>query len=97
MNAVVKNLILNATKAVGADVDEVLSYVMEQLTPKQYEEAKAFLTWSFTNKKYFGWGNIDDRVREFKAASGHCEACGKKAGPSGLNKSKGLLVCEYCG
>jgi hypothetical protein len=68
MNAVVKNLILNGTKAVGADADEVLSYIEEQLTPKQYVEVKAFLTWSFTNKKYFGWGNFDDRVKEFRAS-----------------------------
>lgn len=67
MNAVVKNLILNATKVCGANVDEIMGYVIEALSPAQYKEARAFLTWSFTNDKHFGWGNIDDRVQEFKA------------------------------
>jgi hypothetical protein len=67
-NAVVKNLLLNGTKAKGADVDRVLSFVEEQLTPAEAIEVKAFLTWSFTNKKYFGWGNFEERVREFEAS-----------------------------
>ena len=69
MNAVVKNIMLNGTKALRCKkVDEILSYVEEQLTTPEYEEVKAFLTWSFENDKRFGWGNIDDRVREFEAS-----------------------------
>ena len=67
LNAVVKNLLLNATKVCGPDVNGVMSFIMEQLTPAAYKEIKSFLTWSFTNKKYFGWGNIDDRYKEFKS------------------------------
>jgi hypothetical protein len=67
LNAVVKNLLLNATKACGPDVNDIMLFIMEQLTPAAYKEIKAFLTWSFTNKKPFGWGNIDDRYNEFKA------------------------------
>jgi hypothetical protein len=66
INAVVKNLILNATKSCGADVDRVLGFIEEQLTPDTYEEVKKFLTWSFTKKKFFGHGNFEDRVAEFK-------------------------------
>ena len=66
MNAVVKNLMLNAVKAQGLDVDRVMLYVDEQLTPAQYKEVEAFLTWCVNNKKKFGWGNIDKRVQEFK-------------------------------
>jgi len=66
MDAVVKNLLLNATKACGADVDRVLSFVEEQLTVTQYKEVKAFLKWSFSKKKFFGWGNFDERFKEFK-------------------------------
>jgi len=25
-----------------------------------------------------------------------CEACGKKPGPLGLIKNRGMLVCEFC-
>lgn len=70
MDAVVKNLILNATKACGANVDDVLSFVEEQLTIAQYKEVKSFLTWSFSKKKYFGWGNFDERYNEFKSQKG---------------------------
>lgn len=64
-NAVVKNLILNAAKSCGADVDRVLGFIEEQLTPAEYTEVQKFLTWSFTNKKYFGHGNFEDRVAQF--------------------------------
>jgi hypothetical protein len=65
-NAVVKNLILNATKTCGADVDRIICFIMEQLTPDEYDEVKKFLTWSFTKKKFFGHGNFEDRVAEFE-------------------------------
>jgi hypothetical protein len=68
MNAVVKNLVLNGTKTMGKDVDGILSFVEEQLTTPEYEEVKAFLTWSFKKNKPFGWGNFDARVKEFKAS-----------------------------
>ena len=68
INAVVKNLILNATKTCGADVNGVMGFILENLTEKEYSDVKAFLTWSFTNKKYFGWGNFDERYAEFKVS-----------------------------
>jgi hypothetical protein len=67
LNAVVKNLLLNATKVCGPNVDEIMSYIMEQLTPAAYKEIKSFLTWSFSNGKHFGWGNIDEVYAEYKA------------------------------
>jgi len=36
------------------------------LTVTQYKEVKAFLKWSFSKKKFFGWGNFDERFKEFK-------------------------------
>ena len=66
MNAVVKNLVLNATKVNGLKVQEIMSYVIEQLTPTQYKEVEDFLNWCIKNNKKFGWGNIDERVQEFK-------------------------------
>ena len=69
MNAVVKNLILNATKAQGLYVDRIMMYIEEQLTSAQYKEVEAFLTWCVNNKKKFGWGNIDERIQEFQASA----------------------------
>ena len=66
-NTVVRNLMLNATKVCGPDVDRVMPFIEEQLTPAAYKEIKSFLTWSFTNKKYFGWGNFEERYAEYKA------------------------------
>ena len=65
-NAVVKNLILNATKTCGADIDRVLSFVEEQLTAEDYIKVSSFLNWSFINKKFFGHGNFEKRVAEFR-------------------------------
>jgi len=62
----VKNLILNACKASGPDVKKLMSYIEEQLTGNQATEVKRFLTWSFTNKRYFGHGNFETRLQEFK-------------------------------
>ena len=66
INAVVKNLILNATRVCGADIDRILGFTEEMLTHDDYDEVKKFLTWSFTNKKYFGPGNFEERIAEFK-------------------------------
>ena len=68
MNATVKMLMLNATKEVGANVEDIVLRIEEQLTFPQIEEVRAFLTWSFGNEKFFGWGNIDARIKEFKAS-----------------------------
>jgi hypothetical protein len=68
MNAVVKNLIINATKACGKNTKKILSFVEEQLTPEEYKKVEAFLNWSFKTGKTFGWGNIDERVSEFEAS-----------------------------
>jgi hypothetical protein len=69
-NAVVKNLILNATKAIGGkDPNEILEFVFEQMTPAEYKKAKAFLIWSFKTGKTFGWGNFDARVAEFESSN----------------------------
>jgi hypothetical protein len=65
-NAVVKNLILNGTKTIGKDASGVLGFVEENLTPAEYPKVKAFLEWSFKKNKPFGWGNFDDRVKEFE-------------------------------
>jgi hypothetical protein len=67
MNAVVKNLILNGAKTMGKDANGILSFIEEQLTPAEYKEVKAFLNWSFDNDKPFGWGNLDQRLAEFKS------------------------------
>lgn len=66
INKIVKNLILNATKVCGADVNRIMSFIMEQLTPAEYQDVEAFLTWSFSNKKFFGHGNFEERVAEYK-------------------------------
>jgi len=63
---IVKHLMLEGTKMCGAEVNEVLSFIEEQLTPRQYTSVKAFLTWSFKTKNHFGYGNIDKRIKEFK-------------------------------
>ena len=65
INAKVKNLIINATKACGAEVRGIINYILEDLTPEEFEYVKSFLTWSFTEKKYFGHGNFEARVAEF--------------------------------
>jgi hypothetical protein len=66
MNAVVKNLVLNATKAVGLNPDEIMEYTFEQLTPAEYKEVKGFLEWCVAHGKKYGWGNIDERLEEYK-------------------------------
>jgi hypothetical protein len=66
MNAVTKNLIINATKAFGTNVDAIMMFIEEGLTQVEYREAEAFLNWSFLNKKYFGYDNFEDRLVQFK-------------------------------
>lgn len=51
--------------AVGTfDPNEVLSYVMENLTQSEYDIAKGFLTWVYDNDKTFGW-NIKEVYQEY--------------------------------
>ena len=65
INAKVKNLIINATKACGADAEGILNYIFEDLTTAEFRGIKSFLTWSFTKKKYFGHANFESRVAEY--------------------------------
>jgi hypothetical protein len=69
LNDKVKTLLLNACKTCGANVNHIMSYIEENLTIEEYRDAKAFLTWSFTNKKFFGHGNFKERYAQFKRNS----------------------------
>ena len=69
LNRTVKNLLLTTTKACGAKVQAIMGYIDEQITPKEYKEIEAFLTWSFSNEKLFGHGNYEERVSEFTKRS----------------------------
>jgi len=45
---------------------EVLSYCEELLECSQVEEIEKFLTWVYTNNKFFGRKNYEDVFADFK-------------------------------
>lgn len=60
-----KSEILRAVKQFGSyDPAEILSYIEEGLTLKEYTDATEFLTWVHTNGKHFGH-NIDEVYARF--------------------------------
>ena len=70
MNKKVKTLILMAVKQCVRDsVANVLSVIEEQLTPGEAMNVKLFLQWAFFDwdKRMFGHGNINERIKEWKA------------------------------
>lgn len=64
-NRTVKNLLLSAARTCGYNVQATMGYIDEQITPQEYKEIEAFLTWSFSNEKFFGHGNYEERISEF--------------------------------
>ena len=48
--------------------DEVLPMIEEELTPNEYDQLEAFLTWVDKNNKKFGSGNYEERFKEFLGA-----------------------------
>jgi hypothetical protein len=61
INKVTKNIILNAVKTHGRDVDKITSYVDDEIVL----EVKEFLEWSFTNRGYLRHNNFDTYLMEF--------------------------------
>lgn len=69
MNAKLKTLILLAVKQAGSyDPDDALTFVEEQMTDKEYEQASMFLRWATVHEKTFGTATIDQRYEEYRAA-----------------------------
>lgn len=56
-----KTILLMAVKTSGTyEPDTALSFVVEGLTPDQYRDAHAFLSWIQKEGKTFGWGNVNE-------------------------------------
>ena len=71
MNAKTKTLLIMAVKTMGLHtVEETLSFVEESLTASEQEAAEGFLTWVLADKDHrsFGYGNLDERIRQWKAS-----------------------------
>lgn len=59
-------LLRRGVKTLGMhDPDEVLNYIEEDMTPDEYNAAKAFLKWLVENNKTFGH-NIPQVFAEFE-------------------------------
>jgi hypothetical protein len=65
INKVAKNIILNAIKAHGRDVEKIMSYLDEKIAPEGVKEIEEFLTWTFTNRGYLRHNNFDTCLTEF--------------------------------
>lgn len=63
----VRTLILQGMKILGkVSVEELLSYIEEQLTFDQRQDAEKFLNWLHRKRLTVGHGTIDLRYYEFK-------------------------------
>jgi hypothetical protein len=61
-----KNLILDGNRMVGSvNPDELLPFIEERMTARQYRTALTFLKWCQTNSITFGHGTIDLRFHEW--------------------------------
>jgi hypothetical protein len=66
MKEPLRTLLLQGTGTMGTYRSiEVLSYIEEQLTRAQYDDAKKFLDWMVKHNLTFGHGTIDLRYHEF--------------------------------
>lgn len=67
-NAVVKNLVRNAVKTFGENTEQILSFVGDQVTPKELSEVKAFLRWYSAYGKVHGAGSFEGRMSQYEMA-----------------------------
>lgn len=68
MNSKTKSLILRAVSSCGrSNVNEVMSFMFEQLTEKEAKDIRLFLKWAFSNWsiRMFGHGNIEKRWQQW--------------------------------
>lgn len=66
----VATLIRSGVSTLGSyDLDEIMPYIEEELTPAEYDQAEAFLVWVTTFDKTFGH-NIHEVYAEFAKSTG---------------------------
>lgn len=67
MDNTAKTLMFRSIKMMGTlDPCEVLSYIEEDLTLKQYRDIEGFLQYVNDNKLSFGHGNFDEVYNQYK-------------------------------
>lgn len=65
INKVTKNIILNAVKSHGRNIEKIMPYVNDKVTPREADSIKKFLGWSFTNREYLRHNNFDEALKDF--------------------------------
>jgi len=59
-------MVRDGVKTIGGyNPHNIMPYIAEELTAKEYDIIEGFLTWVYKNKKTFGW-NIQEVFNEYK-------------------------------
>jgi hypothetical protein len=64
-----KTLLLSGVKQAGSyKPEEVMVFIEEMLTFREFNIVSAFLKWVVSNGREFGHGNVDNTYQEFRAS-----------------------------
>lgn len=67
-NAIVKNLVRSAVKTFGDNIEQILSFIGDQASPKELSDVKAFLNGYFAYSKLYGTCNFEEFLARFEKA-----------------------------